>query len=68
MILKAETEAEFAAALDQAIETPVCVQVPAEGAAVFGLDDHGPESAEAADVEGCPWLDLVAGAETPPTT
>jgi len=53
LTLTVETEAEFAAALDQAIQTPgVCVQVPAEVAVVFGLDDHGPESAEAADVEG----------------
>ena len=60
--LTAETEAEFAQALDQAIATGVPVQAPIEVLRAFGLDlEHGPESAEAADVAGRPWLDLVSG-------
>ena len=60
--LAAATEAEFAQALDQAIATGVPVQAPIEVLRAFGLDvEHGPDSAEAADVAGRPWLDLVSG-------
>jgi hypothetical protein len=60
-ILTAETEAEFAAALDQAPKTPgVSVQAPAEVAERFGLIDCGPDSAEAADVDAKPWIEAVA--------
>ena len=52
MMLTADTEAEFAAALDQAIENPgVSVQTTIEVAERFGLSDCGPDSAEAADIE-----------------
>ena len=63
-ILTAETEAEFAAALDQAIATGLPVQAPAEVCARFGLDEqHGPDSAEAEDVRDRPWIALVSGSE-----
>ena len=59
-ILTAETEAEFAAALDQAIATGLPVQAPVEVLRVGGLDvEHGPDSAEAADWHGRPDLALV---------
>lgn len=63
--LTAETETEFAAALDQAIATGRPVQAPAEVAERFGLDDHGPDSAEAADVQGRPWIKAVSEPGTP---
>lgn len=58
MMLTADTEAEFAAALDQAIENPgVSVQTTIEVAERFGLIDSDPDSAEAADVEGRLWIE-----------
>lgn len=63
--IEAETEAGFAAAIDQAIDTGLPVQVPAEVAERFGLDDHGPDSAEAADVQGRPWIEEVSEPGTP---
>ena len=62
--LTAETEAEFAAALDQVVEGQP-IYVPADVAAAFGLHDAGPDSAEAADVAGRPWLVLVSEPDTP---
>jgi len=56
--IEAETEAGFAAALDQAIATGLPVQVTAEVARRFGLDEHGPNSAEAEDMAGRPYLTL----------
>lgn len=61
MMLTANTEAEFAAALDQAPETPgVSRQTTAEVAERFGLSDGGPDSAEAVDVEGRAWIETVS--------
>jgi len=60
-----EAEAEFAEALDQAIDTGLSVHVTAEVARRFGLDDHGPDSAEAADVQGRPWIEEVSEPGTP---
>lgn len=58
MMLTADTEAEFAAALDQAIKNPgVSVQTTTEVAERFGLIDCGPDSAEADDVEGRTWIE-----------
>lgn len=59
--ITAETEAEFAAALDQVIVSDLPVQAPADVCVRFGLDeDHGPDSAEAADIEGRPWIEAVS--------
>ena len=58
-ILTAETEAEFAAALDQAIATGLPVEAPIEVLRAFGILECDDESAEAADWLGRPDLDLV---------
>ena len=58
-ILPAETEPEFAAALDQALATGLPVQAPSEVLRAFGVPESGPESAEAADWFGRPDLALV---------
>lgn len=61
MMLTADTGAEFAAALDQALETPgVNVQTTAEVAERFGLIDCDPDSAKAADVESLAWTEPVS--------
>ncbi len=58
MILTAETEVQFAAALDLALKTEQPIEAPVEVLRAFGLDvEHGPDSAEAADVQGQPWIE-----------
>ena len=53
-------EGETLHQLAGALETELPIEAPLEVAAAFGLDaEHGPDSAEAADVAGRPWLDLV---------
>ena len=62
--LTAETEAEFAAALDQAVDGQP-IYAPAEVFAQFGLDEEcGPDSAEWHDNEQRAWLHLVPEPET----
>ena len=59
-ILTAETEAEFAAALNRALETgePIAIEAPLEVRRAFGMDlELGPDSAEELDIAG--WPDLV---------
>ena len=58
-VLSAETEAEFAGALDQALATGLPVQAPVEVLRAFGVPECGNDSAEAADWSGRP--DLVQG-------
>ena len=48
-----------AAALDLALETDLPIEAPLEVAHAFGLLDCDPDSAEALDVAGRPWLVLV---------
>lgn len=65
MILTAETEVQFAAALDLALKTEQPIEAPVEVLRAFGLDvEHGPDSAEAADVQGRPWIEAVSEPET----
>lgn len=64
MNLTAATEVQFAAALDLAIETDLPIEAPLEVARAFGLLDCDPDSAEALDVAGRPWLVLVLGSDT----
>ena len=58
-ILTAETEAELAAALDQAVATGLPVQAPVEVLRAFGVPECDDESAEAADWLGRPDLALI---------
>ena len=55
-MLTADTEAEFAA-LTQAMASGVPFQAPIEVLRAFAVS----ESAEAEDIQGRPWLDLVSG-------
>ena len=68
IILTTNTEAEFAAALDLALETGQPIEAPLEVVEAFGIPDCGPDSAEWLDVEGRPWLALVSGSDTPTGT
>ena len=58
-ILSAETEAEFAAMLDQALASGPPVEAPIEVLRAFGVTGRAEESAEAADIGGRPNLGLV---------
>ena len=49
-ILPAETEAELAAALDQALATGLPAQATVQVPRGFGVPECGPDSAEAADL------------------
>ena len=60
-ILPAETEAEFAGALDQALATGLPVEAPVEILRAFGVPECDEESAEAADWSGRPDLALLQG-------
>ncbi len=52
-----------AAALDLALETDLPIEAPLEVAHAFGLLDCDPDSAEALDVAGRPWLVLASGSD-----